>query len=83
MTRTLVYFPEVAIQMNIEIVEHHPELAKLLSKYPHRPLEIKLATIAAYCKIAVDGDFREKDLESLFEMLLKKLKDKSTIIVTS
>ena len=81
MPRTIVMFPEVAIAMQQEIYDNHPELLRLLSKYPNRLLEVKVATIAAYCTIAVDGDFREKDLESLFELLLRKLKEKSTIVI--
>lgn len=78
-TRTLVMFPEVAVQVQLEIHNNHPELLALLSKYPTRPLETKVATIAAYCGLAVDGNFGEKDLENLFEMLLKKLKEKSMV----
>ena len=81
MPRIIEMFPEAAIALQEEIFNNHPELLRLLSKYPHRPMEVKVATIAAYCKIAVDGEFREKDLEGLFELLLRKLKEKSTIVV--
>jgi len=75
-------FPPLALELNLEIVNHYPDLANLLAKYPNRPLEVKLATIAAYCNVAVDGDFREKDLEKLFQLLYYKLKEKRTIIVS-
>ena len=83
MTRTLVFFPEGAIALQNEIYLNHPDLLKLLSKYPHRDLETKMATVAAYCNVAVDGYFREKDLEGLFHLLLKKLQERSTLIVQS
>jgi hypothetical protein len=79
----IVMFPEVAIRMNEEILNNHPELTKILSRYPGRDLEVKVATVAAYCNVAVDGDFKEKELESLFELLYKKLKEKSAIRVVS
>lgn len=74
-------FPDVAVELQNEIYNNHPELLRLLSKYPGRGLEVKVATIAAYCNIGVDGYFFDKDLEVLFELLLKKLKEKNTIII--
>ena len=70
-------FPEAAIALDTEIQMNHPELLRILSKYPHQLLENKVAAIAAYCNLAVDGNFKEKDLEALFQMLYDKLKEKS------
>lgn len=77
MPRDIVMFPEAAIALDTEIRNNHPELLRILSKYPHQPLENKVAAIAAYCNLAVDGAFRERDLERLFQMLYDKLKQKS------
>ena len=82
MPREIVMFPEAAIAMNEEIMNHHPDLLRILSKYPGRQLEVKVATIAAYCGLAVDGNFRESELEALFELLLRKLKEKSMPVIS-
>ncbi len=81
--RELHYFPEAAIALNEEIAKNHHELANLLAQYPNRPLEVKVATVAAYCNIMVDGWFQENDLDKLIHLLLKKLKEKSTLNVMS
>ena len=70
-------FPEAAIALDTEIQMNHPDLLKILSKYPHQNLENKVAAIAAYCNLAVDGFFKEKDLEALFQLLYDRLKQKS------
>jgi hypothetical protein len=75
----LMMYPEAAIAVDTEIHHNHPELLKLLSEYPNRHLESKVAAIAAYCGFVVDGTFREQDLEKLFQMLYDKLKEKSAI----
>lgn len=79
MPREIVMYPEAAIAVDTEIHQNHPELLKLLSKYPSRHLESKVAAIAAYCGLALDGTFTEKDLEKLFQMLYDKLKQKSRL----
>lgn len=81
MPREIVMFPELAIAVDTEIQLHHPELLKLLSKYPARHLESKVAAIAAYCGLGVDGTFAEKDLDRLFQIIYDKLKQKSTVVV--
>lgn len=81
MPREIQMFPEVVLAVDAEIRANHKSLADLLAKYPLRPLESKVAAIAAYCNIAVDGWFTDSDLEKLFELLLTKLKQNSAIIV--
>ena len=83
MVAELVFFPPAAIALNLEIAQNHPELARILAQYPGRPLEVKVATVAAYCNLAVDGQFDEIDLENLINILLQKLKQKSMLFVNS
>lgn len=83
MPRDLVYFPESALVLDEEIKKNHPALANVLAQYPNRPLEVKIAAVAAYCNIMVDGYFTENDLKQLIDLLLKKLQEKSAIFVDS
>ena len=78
-SRIIIMYPEAAIAVDTEIHQNHPELLKILSEYPSRHLESKVAAIAAYCGFALDGTFAEKDLEKLFQMLYDRLKEKSAI----
>jgi hypothetical protein len=57
------YFPEEFIALNREII-NHPALQERLSKHGN-DFELKLAEIAAYCLIEVDGEFTEEDLKRL------------------
>lgn len=77
--RVQYIYPEVVLAVDMEIQQNHPELLRILSQYPHRPLEVKVAAIAAYCKLAVDGNFKEQELENLFGLLLDRLKEKSRL----
>jgi len=81
MPRKIEMFPEVAIAIQLEIYQNHPVLSAQLAKMQTATLEEKVAVIAFYCGVLVDGWFREKELESLFELLLQRLKSKSSIIV--
>lgn len=81
MPRIIEMFPDVAIALQEEIFLNHPKLTKDLARMTGAPLEERIGMVALYCGFATDGWFREKDLEKLFEMLLKKLKEKSTIVI--
>jgi len=83
MPRIIEMFPEVAIKLQEEIFNNHPKLSQDLSKMTGSTVEERIGIIALYCGFATDGWFREKDLEVLFEMLYKKLREKSTITVIS
>lgn len=45
-----------------------------LAKHPAEEFEIRLAEIASYCLIAVDGEFLPEDLVKLADLCLEKLK---------
>jgi len=75
------YFPEIFIELNKEI-GYHPELLSLLAKHTNGEFELILAEIAAYCKVEVDGEFTQEDLEKLAELCLKILHKKRTILLS-
>lgn len=83
MPRIIEMFPEVAIEVQREIFLNHPKLSADLAKMTGGTVEERVGMIALYCGYATDGWFREKDLEKLFDMLLKKLKEKSAITLIS
>ena len=83
MPRQIEMFPEVAIALQEEIYLNHPKLSADLAKMTGGTVEERVGMIALYCGYATDGWFREKDLEVLFEMMLKKLKEKSAITLIS
>jgi len=76
-----VMFPELAIKMQEEIFLNHPKLSADLARMGNASTEERMGIVALYCGLATDGWFREKDLEKLFELVYKKLKEKSAIIV--
>jgi len=69
----LVLFPESYLALNREVA-HHPLLLQRLSKHPQSETETLLAEIAAYCGIAVDGEFTQKELGDLAHICWEKLK---------
>jgi len=76
----LEYFPESYIALNQEL-GNHPDLCELLSKHPPQEIEIRIAEIATYCDIVLDGYYTADDLDKLCDILVRKLKDKSSIII--
>lgn len=70
---TFEFFPQEYIDLNRELVtQNHPKLQAILAGYPADEIDIKLAQIAAYCEVILDGDYT---LESKMQ-LCKILKDK-------
>lgn len=77
----LEFFPDSYIALNQEL-GNHPDLCELLSKHPPQEFEIRLAEIAAYCEVALDGYYTPADLDKLCDILVRKLKSKSSLIIT-
>lgn len=65
-------FPEELIQLNKE-VSNHPELMTLLANHPSGEWEIKMAEIALYCEVIVDGTYLPEEMQKLAGILTKKL----------
>lgn len=74
----LEYFDQRAIDLNQEVL-HHPELMQRLAN--NNDPAVKLAHVAAYCEVILDGAYSEEDCNVLCEILTKKLKAKRTLIV--
>jgi len=69
----LEFFPDEYVQLNREVA-YHPTLQALLAKHPEHEFELKLAEIAAYCLIEVDGEFTQEELRKLASLCLERLK---------
>ena len=80
------FIPEEFIQLHLE-TQHHPLLMQRLQKHPAGEIELVLAETAAYCDIAVDGEFTHDDLVVLAALCLQKLqktsRPRSSIILPS
>lgn len=85
--RTIKMFPQEFILLNKEIA-NHPELQRLLSNHETRKgeneIEIKLAEIAKYCNVILDGTYDEESLTKLARILEQRLyllRPRSEIII--
>lgn len=76
----LQFFSPVRIELAKE-VSHHPALKKLLADHPPEEFEIKLAEIAAYCGVAVDGYLYDKDIDQLCDLCIRRLRHMRQITV--
>ena len=68
-------FPDEIIALNREVV-NHPKLQERLANHGMAEWEIKLAEIALYCEVIVDGDYMPEQMVHLSGILLKKLIEK-------
>jgi len=78
--RKLVFFPHVRRALAEEII-NHPKLMEVLGRNPIADFEEKLALISAYCGIAVDGEYTQKEVDTLCELCLKELKKRNVQIL--
>jgi len=81
MPLVLYMFPQEAIDLQEEIKKHPILLRELSSLGPESHLEFKVAIIAKYVDVILDGEYSESRLKGLFELLLRRLKEKSKLIV--
>lgn len=65
-------WPDELIALNRETM-NHPKLMKLLANHQAAEWEIKLAEIANYCAVIVDGDYSPDAILQLARILLAKL----------
>jgi len=80
MRAQLVYFSPVRQALNAEII-NHAGLQEHLSKHPTTEFEVRLAEIARYCGVMLDGEYYEKDIDVICGLCLEELRKKSTIIL--
>lgn len=65
-------WPQELIELNQEIL-NHPKLQERLANHPVAEWEIKMAEIALYCEVIVDGDYLPEDMQRLAGILYRKL----------
>jgi hypothetical protein len=70
------YFPPVYIELQEELQSHNNLLVRLLQLPKDAPMEMKLAEIATYCDMVLDGFYDTAQVEFLVGEMLKKLKQK-------
>ena len=74
----LEYFDDRAIALNAEVM-NHPVLMEFMAK--HTDPTMKLAEIAAYCEVALDGAYTEEDCNHLADILTRRLIKKRTLLL--
>ena len=73
----LEFFPEEYIALQRELATGlHPVLETRLSRISVEEIDFKLAAIAQYCDIVLDGEYSLEDRMKLCALLTKKLIDK-------
>ena len=78
----LQYEEEWMIELNRE-TKHHPELLELLAQFPYEEVGQRIACIAAYCSIMLDGYYTQEHLKHICEKCLERLRDKRSIIISA
>jgi hypothetical protein len=68
-----------------EEVKNHPELCQILGELAEQGIdgsefEVRLAAVAKYCKIGLDGTYLPEDLSKLCDILTEKLRKARTIV---
>lgn len=71
----LEFFHENRIALGEE-VKLHPELKEMLAAIDSSEIEMKMAEIAAYCDVILDGYYSVEDLDDLSGKLVWKLREK-------
>jgi len=84
MSYILVEHPMELIELNVEI-SHHPKLIQQLNELllltPNAGFEEKLAEIATYCNILLDGLYDETDIKGIATLCTKRLQEMRTGIL--
>jgi hypothetical protein len=77
------FSPErLALQQEI-MLDDHAALWPLLAKYPASEFEMRMAEVAAYCDVVLDGYYSQQELDKLCDILVKKLREKRTLVITT
>ena len=78
----LAFFSMERIGLQQEL-KHHPVLVDLLQKHAPDNFEMRLAEIAAYCGLILDGDYVAQDFDNICEICRHKLWSKRSPIILS
>lgn len=76
----IVQFSEALIELNREVA-NHPELVELLARQESPEMEVRLAEIAAYCEIVLDGFYDQHDIAKIADECIRRLKSKRVGII--
>lgn len=67
-------FPEGYIALNAELATgFHPKLEAMLLRYPVDEVDLKLAHIATYCAIVLNGTYTLEERDKLCHILVGRL----------
>ncbi len=67
-------FPQEYVDLSAELAtDFHPKLDAILSRFPYEELDMKLAQIAAYCEVGLDGVYDLPGRMKLCKILKEKL----------
>lgn len=82
MAYQLVMFGEDRIALQRELMyPEHSEVVSYIAKYPPAEFEMRIAEIAAYCGVFLDGDYMPEDFDKLCGILVKRLMEKRIKII--
>lgn len=82
----LEYFSDQRLELQKELAhQDHEELWHLISKHPPQEFELRLAEIASYCEVILDGYYSQEELDKICTILTDKLRKKrrALIVVSS
>lgn len=69
-------FPPIIIELQAEI-QQHPELLIAMLQLPKdSPIELKMAEVATYCDMVLNGIYTEDDILKLAGIMINKMKSK-------
>jgi hypothetical protein len=68
-------WPDELIRLQQEI-PHHPRLVERLQKHGVTDWEVRIAEVALYCEVIVDGDYLPEHIQKLCGILEKKLMER-------
>lgn len=76
-----VFFTPTQQALNEEITKH-PALMEYLSKHPSTEFEVRIAEVARFCGIALDGNYDGEDIDNICGLCVEELRKRSTLILT-
>lgn len=77
-----VYFPQQVIDLQQEL-QYHPELLAILAVQTNPDPMVRIAEIAAYCKIVLDGYYDESAVLQICEDCTKFLRNRRILYVST
>ena len=75
-----MYFSEARIELQREI-RKHPTLVAMLMEQPDTTFEVRLALVAKFCGILLDGNYDQQDIDNISDLCLTELRKRSTLIL--